>query len=108
MTYLHWKRQGKSLDWADKIGTKGMMWASPGPYLKQSMLRSFARKVSEFYLPEAFWKDTTFDSAPDAPERSAEEEETLALALSVRSKNAGTGNAEDDEDDDDEAWEWSA
>lgn len=83
MTYLYQKKLG-NLRWAEKIEARGKMWATPGPYLRKSFLTMLARQVSDTYLPEAFWKTTTFGDAPACPARSPEEEATLALSLSVQ------------------------
>jgi len=61
------------------------MWATPGPYLRKSMLTMLARKISDHFLPEVFWKNT-FEVSDGAPSRSKGEEETLALSLAVRIK----------------------
>jgi hypothetical protein len=56
-----------------------------------------ARKISDHFLPEVFWNNTTFDESDGAPSRSKEEEETLALSLSVRIKTDIEAKNDDDE-----------
>jgi hypothetical protein len=55
MTYLYYKKLGR-IKWASQIEAHGYMWATPGRYLRQSMLQVLARQVSDHYLPEVFWK----------------------------------------------------
>lgn len=52
------KRAG-STDWASKAESKGAMWATPGPYLRKSMLLALARQVSHHYLLEIFVEQGT-------------------------------------------------
>jgi hypothetical protein len=92
------------MDWASKVDAKGLMWATPGPYLRESMLKNLARHVSDHYLPEVFYKNMTFTEADGCPARSAEEEDTLALSLAVRMKDEADerekrAEAEDEDED---------
>lgn len=81
------------------------MWASPGPYLRRSMLVALARKISDLYLPETFYTHTTFAEADGCAARPVEEEKDLVLSLSVRLHNereevqAIAQTEEEDEDD---------
>lgn len=76
------------MEWVSQVEAKGHMWASPGPYLRQSLLLSLARKVSDLFLPESFYKNTTFSEADGSRQRSEEEEEELAMSLAVRVNEA--------------------
>ena len=71
------------MEWVSQVEAKGQMWASPGPYLRQSLLVSLARKVSDLYLPETSHKNTTFLEADGCAQRTEEEEENLAMSLAV-------------------------
>lgn len=62
------------------------MWFSPGPYVRQSLLLSLARIISDVDLPEAFYKETTFTESDGCAARPKEEEEDLAMALVLRIK----------------------
>ncbi|KAL1968104.1 hypothetical protein VTN77DRAFT_2234 [Rasamsonia byssochlamydoides] len=102
MTYLY-RKQFENLKWTETIEAQGKMWATPGPYLRKSMLTMLARKISDRYSPEVFW-EKTFTEADGCPTRSSEEEETLALSLAVRMKEEMQGKTEGEdkgEDDDD-------
>lgn len=90
MTYLHSsaeRKDGQEPAWASKVpDTGGAMWASPGPYLRKSMLRVLARQISQHFLPEALLADTTFEHAEGCTTRPAHDEKTLGLSLAVRVK----------------------
>jgi hypothetical protein len=98
MTYLHHKKTG-AMGWTSRIEAKGKMWATPGPYLRRSMLTTLARKVSDHFLPEAFYEETTFTEAEGCAARSAEEEDDLALSLTVRMREDTKKHHESDSDD---------
>jgi len=100
ITYLHHKKQG-TLDWNSKVEARGYMWATPGPYLRQSMLKILARKVSDHYLPEAFYGNTTFTETEESNSRSAEEEEVLARSLALRLQKDEEERATADDSDSD-------
>jgi hypothetical protein len=91
ITYLHHKKTGNS-EWLEQAmsnsNARGYMWATPGPYLRRSMLVVLARRVSDNFLPEALYDQTTFDDADSCPSRSAEEEEDLVMGLNVRIEDA--------------------
>lgn len=63
-----------------------MMWATPGPYLRQLMPKTLAKKASDYYLPEVFYETTTFTETVGSPSRPPEEEETLSVSLNLRMK----------------------
>lgn len=71
-----------------RTDVQGYMWATPGPYLRKTMLVALARKVSDTFLPEAFYGTSTFTVADGCPDRGAEAEEDLAMGLSIRVRDA--------------------
>lgn len=97
------------MEWVSQVEAKGHLWASPGQYLRQSLLVSLARKVSDLYLPETFYKNTTFLEADGCAQRTEEEEEDLAMSLAVRVKEENKVAQhkrhadEDDETDEEDA-----
>lgn len=62
------------------------MWASPGPYLRQSLLISLARTVSGLYRPEAFYQTTAFIEADGCASKTKDKEEDLTMSLAARVK----------------------
>ena len=69
------------------VEAKGRMWATPGPYLRQSMLISLARKVSDHSLPEVFYEQTTFEEVEaDESVTRPQEEAGMVLSLARRLK----------------------
>ncbi|OBT86723.1 hypothetical protein VE02_06266 [Pseudogymnoascus sp. 03VT05] len=70
------------------IRVHGLYWATPGPYFRKTMLVALARKVSDTFLPEAFYGTSTFTNADGCPGRGAEAEEDLAMGLSIRVRDA--------------------
>ena len=109
ITYLHHKREG-TLVWVENVEARGTIWATPGPYLRQSMLISLARKVSDHFLPEVFYHDTTFQAvgADESVERpQGEDGMVLSLAVRLRDENDAAqeqalGRNDSDSDDDDD------
>ena len=108
MTYLNCQKEGSKMDWVEDVEAKGMMWPSPGPYLRQSMLIPLARKISDIYLPEAFYGNTTFETAEGSTSQPPDEEKTQVLSLTARiratqravsEKVSDETDSEDDEDD---------
>lgn len=105
ITFLHHRRAGNT-EWAESLESYGYMWATPGAYLRKTMLMTLARKASDNYLPEVFWKSKTFDNRPDCPNRTAEEEEILTESLDIRLRekqlavtDADSGMETEDEED---------
>ena len=74
------------MDWVEEVEQKGMIWASPGPYLRQSVLVNLAGKISDHYLPGTLIQHTTFEAAEGSTTRSSEDEEDLTLSLAARVK----------------------
>ncbi|EFE42107.1 hypothetical protein TRV_03148 [Trichophyton verrucosum HKI 0517] len=104
MTYLMLKNQGR-LDWVQEVETGKCMWATPGEYLRRSMLINLARRVSDHYLLEVFYKSTTFDG-DDSTTNVDETEDTLAINLAnsmlIPSPSSKEGDDAEDEEEEDE------
>ncbi|MCJ1464996.1 hypothetical protein MMC07_003611 [Pseudocyphellaria aurata] len=106
MTYLMAKDLGNT-KWVDRYPSQGTMWCTPGPYLRRSMLTSLARQVSDHFLPEALYKDNTFDHADGGPNKTPDQEKVLAMSLGLKledekAKTKISLAEEDDEDDGEE------
>lgn len=92
------------MDWIDQVEAKGKLWATPGKYLRESMLIALARKASDHFAPEAFW-ETTFDNSRDAHSPTEAEEDMLAHQLHAQMQLAmdeAVERRQGDEDDDEE------
>ena len=69
------------------VEAKGRMWATPGPYLRRSMLITLVRNVSDHFLPEDFYEHTTFDEVEaDESVTRPQEEAGMLLSLANRMK----------------------
>ena len=79
---------------------KGYLWATPGLYLRESMLQALARRISDWFLPEVFY-DSTFTVADGSPQRNPEDEEDLAMAFDHKMKDALAKEDKDEEESDD-------
>lgn len=90
------------MEWAERVDDSGRMWATPGPYLRRSMLQNLARFVSHGALPEELIAGNTFTEAPGCPSRGKEAEPTLAMSLAVRIKDAEKEEKDEDGDHDDD------
>lgn len=77
------------------------MWATPGKYLRRSMLINLARRVSDHYLPEVFYKSTTFDG-DNSTTNVDETEDTLAINLANSMLTSKEGDDAEDEEEEDE------
>lgn len=91
----------------ERSDAKGYIWATPGPYLRQSMLITLARKVSDTFLPEAWYSGSTFDEADGCPSRDAEAEEDLAMGFNLKIQDSfaeaqAKKNEEEETDSEDE------
>ncbi|KAK2753650.1 hypothetical protein FQN55_000013 [Onygenales sp. PD_40] len=78
VTYLHAKKSGNTA-WAERIDSRNVLWASPGPYLEKSTLLSLGRNISGFELPPPLYEDMTFDSAE--PPKDATQEVVLSMRV---------------------------
>ncbi|KAH6710865.1 hypothetical protein BKA61DRAFT_578691 [Leptodontidium sp. MPI-SDFR-AT-0119] len=98
ITYLILKKRGpRSVEWAVDNKTKEFTWAAPGPYLRQSLLRSLSRRVSDHYLPVALYQDNTFSELSRTKNKSVEEEADYTLSLA--NKLVLSTEVEDEEED---------
>jgi hypothetical protein len=86
ITFLHQKKLG-NIEWLNRVEARGYIWATPGPYLRKSMLLTLARRISDNFLPEVFY-DSTFSVADGCPQRSLEDEEDLAMEFDHRMQDA--------------------
>jgi hypothetical protein len=106
ITYLHYQKLGDTAR-IEAVDAKGFLWATPGPYLRRTMLLSLARKISDRFLPEAFYETTTFTEADGCDERTAEQEADLVMALTHKMNDSlhhedEDGDEEEHEEHDDE------
>ena len=103
ITFLHQQKLG-NLGWLNRVEARGYLWATPGPYLRKSMLQTLARRISDQFLPEVFY-DSTFTVADSCPQRSLEDEEDLAMGFehklqdALDEKGAERGDSDDEEED---------
>ena len=103
ITYLICKREG-NIGWVDKVTATGVIWASPGPYVRRSTFQRVARVISDYRLPHSQWGHTWFEDAPGDATRPDEEEEGVALSVGrsvmheMGSKRARERDDEEDED----------
>ncbi|PMD22236.1 hypothetical protein NA56DRAFT_658159 [Hyaloscypha hepaticicola] len=95
ITFLRQQKLGNT-KLLDRIEAKSYIRATPGPYLRKSMLISLARRISDHFLPEAFY-DSTFESADGCPQRSPEEEDDLVMAFDRNMQDALAEKGGDEE-----------
>jgi hypothetical protein len=98
ITFLHQQKLG-NVEWINRVQAKGYVWATPGPYLRKSMLLCLGRRISDNFLPEAFY-ESTFTEADGCPQRSLEDEEDLAMAFDHKIKSALVKESGDEDDSD--------
>ena len=67
------------------IEAKGRTWATPGLYLRQSMLISLARGLLDHFLPEVVYDQTTFEEA-EADESVTRPQEEPGIVLSLANR----------------------
>ncbi|KIN00030.1 hypothetical protein OIDMADRAFT_55918 [Oidiodendron maius Zn] len=103
ITFLHQQKLG-NMAWVDRVDARGYLWATPGPYLRKSMLLTLARRISDTFLPEAFY-DSTFTIADGSPQRSPEDEDDLAMGLDYKMRDALTSDGGDDCECEDSDWQ---
>lgn len=109
ITYLTAK-EIEETSWASRSQCQGTMWCSPGPFVRDSMLRVLARQVSDLYLPEALISAGTFTEAADISSRPKDEEQVLAMSLGLKIEDERVETLEkpwegcesDDDDNDNE------
>ncbi|XMA15379.1 hypothetical protein WAI453_008170 [Rhynchosporium graminicola] len=87
------------MSWVKEISSKGYLWATPGPYLRKTLLLALARRVSDAYEPEAFYLENSFGDLPYA-KVSADDEavyaRTLAETLVLSAENEEEEDYEQD------------
>jgi hypothetical protein len=88
------------VQWESEVVAKGTMWASPGPYVRKSMLVTLAKKVGDHMFPEAFYDQTTFSEVDGCASRSKAEEDDLALSMALQLKNEKRNRSVIDEESD--------
>ena len=113
MTFLRQQKLGNN-KWLSHLEAKSYLWAAPGPYLRESMLRILAKQVSDDLLPEVFHK-STFQNENSCPNEE-EKEKDLAKGLNHlildahtemdRNNREAYGSSSDETDSDEEYW-WS-
>lgn len=86
-------KESGNTEWAERSPNQGTMWCIPGPYLRRSMLKSFARQVSDHYLPPNQYLGATFEDAVEEPNRSPDHEKVLAMSLGLKVEEEGKANA---------------
>ncbi|KAI9876597.1 MAG: hypothetical protein M1830_006155 [Pleopsidium flavum] len=78
----------------------GPIWATPGPYLRRSMLRHLAQAIGDYDLNDEEFEEGVYEGAGQKP--STDEE---AIAAEVADKLEIDPNDEGDDDDDDDETE---
>ena len=105
ITFLHQQKLGNTA-WLDRVCARGYLWATPGPYLRQTMLAALARRVSDYFLPEVFY-ESTFTAVDTCPQRSQSDEKDLAMGLDHKVEEALTlathRRGSDDKEESDES-----
>jgi len=98
MTYLWHKKKGNSA-WAAEIDAKGTMWATPGSYLRGSLLKMLARKVSDRFLPETIYGHQSFE---DGETQMKEDDASMAVQVLAEKFTAAVETSEADRDEDED------
>jgi len=101
ITCFH-QKQRANIEYWDEMNSKGYIWATPGPYLRKSMLKTLARNISDRYLPEVFFQDTTFSEDDGFPSMSEENEDNLATELKALFEDSTISKHESDDESDSE------
>lgn len=86
------------MEFESEVRDKGTIWASPGDYLRKSMLLFFAKKLGDVFLSSATVAQTTFSEVDGSPNRSKDDEETLTTSLVHRVKDLERSWAAVDDD----------
>ncbi|KAE9365595.1 hypothetical protein N431DRAFT_102520 [Stipitochalara longipes BDJ] len=77
----------------------GQLWANPGPYLHESLLKNLAMSIGDVELPKEFMAGNTF-SGPNIPKD--QEETSTADLVSAFIDEEDFDNDDNEEDDDDD------
>lgn len=59
-------------------------WATPRPYLRESMLLQLGKHIGGIDLPEVFYKETTFKESDTRPMLPEDQEDAIAMGLRCR------------------------
>lgn len=97
ITYLHAKQSGHSA-FTSTVDSRHTFWASPGPYLEKSTLRSLARNISGLELPPSI-TEHTFDASASA---SATENAAIIVSTELQDAVEASSKRWDDKDETDE------
>ncbi|KAF7513043.1 hypothetical protein GJ744_011309 [Endocarpon pusillum] len=97
--FLYWHQEGQTA-WAQDPSSKGYIWATPGEYMRRSMLANLAKGCGILYLPEAFYKDNTFDDSKSSEIADVDQEDaSLTFTGEVVRMYKETGRLGRDEGD---------
>jgi hypothetical protein len=97
--FLYWHQEGQTA-WAQNLPSKGYIWATPGEYIRRSMLANLAKGCEDLYLPEAFYKDNTFDDSKSSEVADVDQEDaSLTFTGEVVRMYKKTGRLGRDEED---------
>lgn len=112
ITYMYWKQKGDT-EWVTSLeGLRGYIWATPGAYLRRSMLISLAKGSEDLFLPEAFYLQNTFEDGETSSGKVADvDHQTFQNDLRgeilradkwrglIKRDDMGTGEEDVDEDE---------
>ena len=76
-------------------------WATPGPYLRKSMLTHLARAIGDYDPNKEDFQDGTYEGDGDKP---SYDEEAIAAEVADKLEIDPEDDSDDDDDDDDDAW----
>jgi hypothetical protein len=101
MTAIGTRKRGPPMDAWVKDETKGCMWATPGAYLRESMLKILALQDGHHFLPDALMEGCTFDDDKESPRLPKPLEESHSRALDLHIDLANRRGLERVQADDD-------
>jgi hypothetical protein len=99
IAFLHQQKLG-NVELLGCVEARGYIWATPGPYLRKSMLLTLAGRTSDQPLLEVFY-DSTFTISDGCPQRSPEDEEDLAMGFDHKMQDALSEKGGDEEGSED-------
>ena len=118
VTYMYWQQKGET-EWATSLGgLRGYIWATPGAYLRRSMLLSLAKGSEDHFLPEAFYLQNTFEDGETSSGKVADVDhqsfkndlreeilrvDKIQLVIPRDDKDNKNENVDEDEDEDEES-----
>ncbi|KAJ5113262.1 hypothetical protein N7456_001796 [Penicillium angulare] len=97
VTYIFRKKTDAESDFVQNVETKGL-WATPGPYLRNSMLNVLSRNISGHELPPPILEGSTFTDEQYPPERNPSLSGSLA-AHGIRRAVINSAKEREHEDD---------